>query len=107
VAASGIGKASAIKLADKDVDGLEKFQWEIRAIGVECFVASLDVLYTFAFIASAQPTNDKFNRIDMSFNDTGVSLIDSVENQIIQDFHWLMNINFWGVVHGTHNFYFI
>jgi hypothetical protein len=35
VAASGIGKASAIKLADKDVDGLEKFQWETRAIGVE------------------------------------------------------------------------
>ncbi len=46
MAASGIGKASAIKLADKDVDGLEKFQWEIRAVGVECFVTSLDVLKT-------------------------------------------------------------
>jgi butyryl-CoA dehydrogenase len=40
----------------------------------------------------------------MLFNNAGVSLIDSVENQSFDDFHWLMNINFWGVVYGTHAF---
>jgi NADP-dependent 3-hydroxy acid dehydrogenase YdfG len=43
----------------------------------------------------------------MLFNGTGISLIDSLENQTNQDFHWLMNINFWGVVHRTHTFYLI
>jgi NADP-dependent 3-hydroxy acid dehydrogenase YdfG len=112
-AASGIGMALALKLADKgckvaladkDFEGLEVLQPQIEAKGVECLIASLDVSDNQAFIAFAQQTNDKFNRIDMLFNNAGVSLIDSVENQALEDFHWLMNINFWGVVHGTQAF---
>jgi butyryl-CoA dehydrogenase len=112
-AASGIGKALAIKLAekgchlalaDKDLNGLETLQQQIEAIGVECFIASLDVSDNQAFIKFAQQVNDKFTRIDMLFNNAGVSLIDSVENQTLEDFHWLMNINFGGVVHGTNAF---
>jgi NADP-dependent 3-hydroxy acid dehydrogenase YdfG len=112
-AASGIGMALALKLADKgckvaladkDFEGLEVLQPQIEAKGVECLIASLDVSDNQAFIAFAQQTNDKFNRIDMLFNNAGVSLIDSVDNQALEDFHWLMNINFWGVVHGTQAF---
>jgi len=112
-AASGIGKALAIKLAekgshlalaDKDLDGLETLQQQIEAIGVECFIASLDVSDNPAFITFSQQVNDKFTRVDMLFNNAGVSLVDSVENQSLEDFHWLMNINFWGVVHGTNAF---
>jgi short-subunit dehydrogenase len=112
-AASGIGKALAIQLAekgyhlalaDKDTDGLETLQQQIQAMGVECFIAHLDVSDNPAFSAFAQRTHDKFNRVDMLFNNAGVSLIDSVENQTLEDFHWIMNINFWGVVHGTNAF---
>jgi short-subunit dehydrogenase len=112
-AASGIGKAIAIKLAekgchlalaDKYMDGLETLQQQIEAKGVECFIASLDVSDNLAFIEFAQHAHNKFKRIDMLFNNAGVSLIDSVENQSLEDFHWLMNINFWGVVHGTNAF---
>lgn len=112
-AASGIGKTLALKLAgkgcnvalaDKDLGGLEILKPQIEAKGVECFIASLDVSDNEAFIVFAQQTNEKFNRIDMLFNNAGVSLIDSVENQTLEDFHWLMNINFWGVVHGTNAF---
>ena len=112
-AASGIGKALAIQLAekgyhlalaDKDTDGLETLQQQIQAMGVECFITHLDVSDNPAFIAFAQRTHDKFNRVDMLFNNAGVSLIDSVENQTLEDFHWIMNINFWGVVHGTNAF---
>jgi short-subunit dehydrogenase len=112
-AASGIGKALALKLADKgchlaladkDLHGLETLQQQIEVLGVECFIASLDVSDNQAFITFAQQVNDKFTRVDMLFNNAGVSLIDSVENQSLEDFHWLMNINFWGVVHGTNAF---
>jgi len=112
-AASGIGRALAIQLADKgyhlaladkDTDGLETLQQQIQTMGVECFIARLDVSDNLAFIAFAQHTYDKFTRVDMLFNNAGVSLIDSVENQTLEDFHWIMNINFWGVVHGTNAF---
>jgi short-subunit dehydrogenase len=112
-AASGIGRALAIQLADKgyhlaladkDTDGLETLQQQIQTMGVECFIAHLDVSDNPAFMAFAQHTHDKFNRVDMLFNNAGVSLIDSVENQTLEDFHWIMNINFWGVVHGTNAF---
>ena len=73
-------------------------------MGVECFIAHLDVSDSPAFMAFAQRTHGKFNRVDMLFNNAGVSLIDSVENQTLEDFHWIMNINFWGVVHGTNAF---
>tara|TARA_B100000809_G_scaffold255549_1_gene294250 strand:+ start:598 stop:885 length:288 start_codon:yes stop_codon:yes gene_type:complete len=47
----------------------------------------------------------EFLTVDLLFNNAGVSLIDSVENQSLDDFHWLMNINFGGIVHGTNTFY--
>lgn len=112
-AASGIGKALALQLAakgchlalaDKDLNGLEILQHQIEVLGVECFIASLDVSDNLGFVTFAQQVNEKFNRVDMLFNNAGVSLIDSVENQSLEDFHWLMNINFWGVVHGTNAF---
>jgi short-subunit dehydrogenase len=109
-AASGIGKALAITLADRgchlaladtDMQGLQSLQQELRSLGTECLIAQLDVSDDLAFVAFAQQVYDRFARIDMLFNNAGVSLIDSVENQKLEDFHWLMNINFWGVVHGT------
>lgn len=112
-AASGIGKALALKLAtkgchlalaDKDLHSLETLKQQIEVLGVECFIANLDVSDNLGFATFAKQVNEKFNRVDMLFNNAGVSLIDSVENQSLDDFHWLMNINFWGVVHGTNAF---
>jgi short-subunit dehydrogenase len=33
-----------------------------------------------------------------------VSLTDTAEHMSLEDFEWLMNINFWGVVYGTRAF---
>jgi len=38
------------------------------------------------------------------FNNAGVSVTNTVEKLSYDDFEWLMNINFWGVVHGTKAF---
>lgn len=112
-AASGIGEALAVKLvkqgcrvslADKDFDNLKVLQNRLIQSGGECFIYDLDVSDNQAVIDFAKQTHEQFSRIDMLFNNAGVSLIDSVENQALDDFHWLMNINFWGVVHGTNAF---
>lgn len=112
-AASGIGYALTIKLAnkgcnialiDRNIDGLAKVQQQVESLGVQCFIKDVDVSDNNAFIEFAGEVVEKFGQVDFLFNNAGVSLIDSVENQSLDDFHWLMNINFWGVVHGTNAF---
>lgn len=109
-AASGIGYALAMQLAgkgcnlaliDRNVDGLAKVKHRLETQGVQCFIKDIDVSDNNAFIEFAGEVVEKFGQVDFLFNNAGVSLIDSVENQSLDDFHWLMNINFWGVVHGT------
>jgi len=43
-------------------------------------------------------------KVNMIFNNAGVALAATVESMSYGDFEWLMNINFWGVVHGTKAF---
>lgn len=112
-AASGIGYELAMQLAqkgcnlaliDRNIDGLEKIKEQVESLDVQCFIKDVDVSDNNAFIAFADEVVDKYGQVDFLFNNAGVSLIDSVENQSLEDFHWLMNINFWGVVHGTNAF---
>ena len=42
--------------------------------------------------------------MNLVFNNAGVSVTNTVEKLSYDDFEWLMNINFWGVVHGTKAF---
>jgi short-subunit dehydrogenase len=109
-ASSGIGRALALKLADKgchlalvdkDQTGLTMVEELVLSKGVKCLIQNLDVADNQSFINFAEQVNEHFGAVDMIFNNAGVSLIDSVETQTIEDFHWLMDINFWGVVHGT------
>jgi butyryl-CoA dehydrogenase len=42
--------------------------------------------------------------VHLVFNNAGVALVATVEAMSYDDFHWLMDIDFWGVVHGTKAF---
>jgi short-subunit dehydrogenase len=41
---------------------------------------------------------------DVVINNAGVGLVAPVHSLALADAHWLMNINFWGVVHGSRAF---
>lgn len=43
-------------------------------------------------------------RVNLIFNNAGVALAGTVEANELADYEWIMNINFWGVVHGTKAF---
>jgi short-subunit dehydrogenase len=42
--------------------------------------------------------------VHLLFNNAGVSVTGPFEHLSLDDFHWLMDINFWGVVHGCKAF---
>ena len=112
-AASGIGHALATKLAqqgchlalvDRNLEGLNLVKLEAEKLGVRCLIQNVDVSNSEYFQSFATSVVTEFGTVDLLFNNAGVSLIDSVANQSLEDFDWLMNINFWGVVHGVNAF---
>jgi len=43
-------------------------------------------------------------KVNLIFNNAGVALGATVDGMSYEDFEWLININFWGVVYGTKAF---
>lgn len=112
-AASGIGRALSCQLAqrgcilvlaDKDIAGLTSTLAKVAEYGHACSIHELDVSDASQFEQLAHEVQERYGQADLLFNNAGVSLVDSVSAQSLSDFHWLMNINFWGVVHGVKAF---
>jgi butyryl-CoA dehydrogenase len=112
-AASGIGRCLAVQLAqqgaqlalaDMNMQGLTETRAQVEALGARCSVYSLDVADREAVTAFAANVVEAHGAVHVVFNNAGVTLVDSVESQSYEDFNWLMNINFWGVVYCTRAF---
>lgn len=110
-AASGIGRALAVRLAEKKIAGLaisdvneQGLDETARMIGdakvhlTTHVVNVADLAQMEAFAASVIAEH---GRITHLINNAGVSLYGTVEEVSIEDLHWLMNINFWGTVYGV------
>jgi len=112
-AASGIGEALAqgmarrgarLLLADIDAPGLMRVVTAIQANGTECHGHVTDTGNEAALYALASEALDRLGGADVLINNAGVALVSPVEGMPMHDAHWLMNINFWGVVHGCQAF---
>ena len=112
-AGSGIGRALATDLAGRgthlalsDIDevGLAETVGLCEGRGVKVTSQRLDVADRAAVKAWAQQVVDDHGKVNLIFNNAGVALGATVEGESYDDFHWLMDINFWGVVHGTKAF---
>jgi len=112
-AASGIGRALAremaqrgarLLLADVDAQRLGLVAAELRAQGAPCHDMITDVGDEAAVYALAERAAQLFGAADLVINNAGVSLVAPVHKLATADAHWLMDINFWGVVHGCRAF---
>ncbi|HEX4938327.1 MAG TPA: SDR family NAD(P)-dependent oxidoreductase, partial [Candidatus Kapabacteria bacterium] len=112
-AGSGIGQALAIQLAQAGCDlalsdvnqvGLQDTVRQVSSTGVRVHVQPLDVANRDAMYAWADTVVAVLGKVNLIFNNAGVALTETVEAMRYADFEWLMNINFWGVVHGTKAF---
>ena len=112
-AGSGIGQALALALAkagavlaisDVNEANVANTAVQCAALGAtvkhyQLDVGSRDAIYTHAAAVMAE-----FGRVNLVINNAGVAVNASVRETTDADFEWLMNINFWGVVHGTRAF---
>jgi NAD(P)-dependent dehydrogenase (short-subunit alcohol dehydrogenase family) len=108
-AASGIGRMLGVNLAkegcnlaiaDIDESGLKETAALIGdRVKVSTHVADVsdrEQVFRFAHEAAAC-----HGGVDIVINNAGVALGDFLETVPLEDFEWLMGINFWGVVYGT------
>ena len=113
-AGSGIGRALAVDLArrgsllaisDVDPDGLAETVGLVEAAGArEVRADRLDVADREAFADYAAAVVAQFGRANVIVNNAGVALAGNLEDLEYGDMDWIMDINFWGVVHGTKEF---
>ena len=64
----------------------------------------LDVSDKKAMAAYPAEVETAFGGADVLVNNAGVTVAGTVEEHSIEDYEWVMSINFWGVVYGTKAF---
>lgn len=112
-AASGIGRALAVQLAEHgshlaiaDIDqvGLDETKSMLASSGVSCTTHIVDVADRLAVEAFAKDVVTAHDAVHVVINNAGVTLIELAEHVSYDDFEWVMQINFWGVVYGSKAF---
>src|ERR1700688_4275628 len=113
-AASGIGRALAIELsargcdlalADRDEAGLQSVAAEIaKAHSRKVTVHRADGGEPSQIEAFAQAAISGHPGLNIVVNNAGVALLGQFGEIDQAQMDWLMNINFWGVVHATRTF---
>ena len=112
-AGSGIGRALALQLnaqgcslwlSDINEDNLEQTSALLSRQSLPVDTQVVDVADRDSVHAWAQRIGETATHVDLLVNNAGVALMATVEENRYEDLEWLMNINFWGVVHGTKAF---
>lgn len=112
-AGSGIGRGLALNLAQagchlslSDVNevGLAETASMLASSGVNVTSAVVDVADRKQVEDWAAQTAADHGQVNLIFNNAGVAMGGTVEGTTIEEYEWIVNINFWGVVYGTKAF---
>ena len=111
--ASGIGLALAhafgkrganVMIADINEANLATTKTGLISAGVTAESIVCDVADFDSVKKAAQATQDAFGKVDIVFNNAGVSLAGKSGAIDIKDWRWIVDINLMGVVHGVEVF---
>jgi NAD(P)-dependent dehydrogenase (short-subunit alcohol dehydrogenase family) len=112
-AAGGIGRAIAeslarrgcrLALADVNRAGLEETARQVADHGCRVSVHRIDVADRGAVAALPRLVREQHQGVDLLVNNAGVAVGGTFEQVSEEDFEWLFDINFWGVVRMTRAF---
>ena len=109
-AASGIGRALAVRFAEEKIagvsisdvneQGLKETAEMVEKIGVPVSAHIVDTSKLEQIEQLKTEVLAKHGRATHLINNAGVGVIGTFEQISLEDFEWLMGINFWGVIYG-------
>ncbi len=106
--ASGMGKGIAqaliaegmrVFIADIEQQALEHTAAEIGATGIRTDVSDFESVQSLAREVRAQA-----GAIHVVCNNAGVGPMGRIAELSIEDWHWILDVNLWGVIHGVQAF---
>ena len=112
-AGSGMGRALAkilvsrgcsVAICDINEKQLQETTAQLQNAPVMVTSHVIDVAEVSQLEMLAEQVSKEHGKINLLFNNAGVSVTNTAEKMPPEDFEWLMNINFWGVVHGCRVF---
>ncbi len=113
--AGGIGSAFArrwaaegmkIVLADVEGPALQAAEESLRAGGADVRAFSIDVSDHMEVQRLAEQTLSAFGGVHLLFNNAGVQAGQGTAlwEDTLKDWHWVVGVNLWGVIHGVRTF---
>ena len=113
-AGSGIGRSFAYELArrggvvicsDINEARAEQVAASIQALGSKAIPHRCDVGDAEEMAALSDEAEKLLGRpVTLVINNAGVGLGGPIGEVSLEDWHWCMNVNLWGVIHGCHYF---
>lgn len=112
-AGSGMGRTLALQLAsegchlslsDVNAEGLAETAALLANSSVNVYTDIVDVANREAVFGWADKVVADHGKVNLIFNNAGVALGNTIERGSLEDFEWVININFWGVVYGSKAF---
>jgi NADP-dependent 3-hydroxy acid dehydrogenase YdfG len=108
-AASGIGRATSIALAregchlaisDVNQEGLAETAAAIREIGQRVCTHAVDVSDKERMRRYADEVFAEYGQVNVLVNNAGVTVTAEFDQHTLEDWEWIVGINFWGVLYG-------
>ena len=112
-AASGIGRGIAnravkegmkVVLADIEAEPLAQAEKELKSLGATVLPVLVDVSKAEDVEILAQKTLDAFGEVHLLCNNAGIAPFGVSWEGTLSDWKWIMDVNLWGVIHGTRTF---
>jgi NAD(P)-dependent dehydrogenase (short-subunit alcohol dehydrogenase family) len=110
-ASSGIGRATAIRLAGigaqigisgRNRDALDDVRREIEAAGGIAFVAPADVTASEEVCQAIEATVTHFGKLDILIASAGLSMRAYFDSSSLEAMERVMRVNFFGTLYATH-----
>ncbi|MHA2326120.1 MAG: SDR family NAD(P)-dependent oxidoreductase [Promethearchaeota archaeon] len=112
-AASGIGFGIAkravkegmkVVIADIEANALANAKEKLDSLGANVLSIVTDVSKLEDVQSLAEKTIDSHRKVHLLFNNAGVAKRDVLWDFTLEDWKWINNVNYWGVVHGLITF---
>ena len=109
-AGRGIGRGIALHCAQEGMkvvlagiglESLSKTAADLQALGAEVLIVQTDVSQLAAVENLAEQSFATFGAVDLLVNNAGVAVPVSVLESTFDDWNWVMQVNFYGVLYGV------
>ena len=91
-------------IADVNEAGLEETADKVRRSGVQVTTHAVDVANREQVKRYTSEVVKAHGSVHLIINNSGVCIVDTMEDVSYEDFEWLIDINLWGVIYGCKEF---